>query len=215
MTDVMLWIVLGIIIFCGFVIFMMRNGDYEEQRTLSPGRYEVGVEIRPGRCDLMAESGGGDFMVKNKKANEWNMGNAIGATSGLMPSRFRNLTLSMGDILEINGNVRVLMTPPVPIADLNTETLGPGVYRFGVDVVPPAKYDFEAVSGSGEIILVDIYDNSFSIFQDMAAGHPQRAKTFDNVICSRRYELWVNGSLQIKLTPSRRQPLFLWHKKNK
>lgn len=212
MTDEILLVVFGIIGVCVLIIVMMRNGDYEEQRILPPGRYEVGVDIRPGRCDLMAESGGGDFIIRNKNADGWSLGNSIGATSGIMPSRFRNVTLMQGDILEINGNVKVLLTPPVPIADLNTETLGPGIYRFGVDV-PPAKYDFEAASGSGEIIMVDIHDNSFSIFQDMAAGHPQRAKSFNNVLCSMRYELWVNGSLQIKLKRSKHQPLLIGRQK--
>ena len=207
-----MFIVFGIIGLCVVILLLMRNGDYEEQRILSPGIYEVGVEIRPGRCDLMAESGGGSFIIKNKKADCWNLGNSIGV-GGIGPGRFRNVTLMHGDILEINGNVRVMLTPPTPIADLRTETLGPGIYRIGVDINPPAKYDFEAVSGSGEIILVDIKDNSFSIYQDMAAGHPQRAKTFDNVVCSRRYELWVNGSLHVKLKPSEHQRPFTGFRK--
>lgn len=215
MTDEFMIGIFVVMALCFIITLLMRHGDYEAQRMLSPGRYEVGVEIPPGRCDLTAASGGGSFNIKNKKMSDWNLGNAIGVTSSLMPGRFRNVTLMQGDILEINGNVKVMLTPPVPIADLNTETLGPGIYRFGVDINPPAKYDFEAVGGSGEIILVDIRDNSYSIYQDMAAGHPQRAKTFDNVLCSRRYELWVNGSLEIKLKRSRHQPLLAWFKKIK
>lgn len=213
MTDNFMWIILLIIAFCLIVLWMMRNGDYEEQWILSPGQYRVGVDIRPGRCDLIAESGGGSFTIKNRKADCWNLGSPIGITSGAMPSRFRNVTLLRGDILEINGSVKIMLAPPVPV-DIKTETLGPGIYRFGVDIYPPARYDFEATSGSGEIILVDTHSNNYCLYQDMAAGHPLRAKTFDNVNCSARYELWINGSLQVKLTRSEHQLLFKWFKKN-
>lgn len=209
MTDNMMFIIGGIIVFCLIVVWMMRNGDYEQQQILSPGIYRVGIEIRPGRCDLLAVSGGGAFAIKNKKAKSWTLGNPIGASGGIMPKRFRNVTLMRGDILEIDGNVNVMLTPPMPVSDLKTETLGPGIYRFGVDIIPPAKYDFEIESGTGEIVLVDIRNNTYSIFQDMAEGHPQRAKTFDNVVCSRRYELWINGSLNVKLKRSRFQPFLM------
>lgn len=203
MTDGMMWGVLIVMVFSIVIYLLMRNGDYNQQYILSPGTYEVGIEIPPGRCDLMAESGGGNFNIKNRNSNAWSLGNAIG-NSGVMPNRFRNVTLKRGDILQINGNVRVMLSPPVPITDLKNETLGPGIYRFGVDV-PPAKYDFEIASGSGEVILVDIRTNTYDFFQDMAAGHPQRAKSYDNVVCSRRYDLWVNGTLQVKLKRSRYQ----------
>lgn len=207
MTDEMMFIIILIVGFCTLVALMMRHGDYDEQRILAPGIYRVGVEIRPGRCDLVAESGGGSFAIKSKQANAWNLGNPIGATSGGQPSRFRNVTLNQGDILEINGNVRVMLAPPIPILDIKEETLGPGIYRFGVDV-PAAKYDFETVSGTGEIIRVAIPNNQYDLYLDMADGHPQRLKTFDNVLCSRRYEIWINGSLQVKLKRSKHQPLF-------
>ena len=212
MTDEMMWIVLLIIVFCMVILWLMRNGDYEEQRILPPGTYRAGIEIPPGRCDLIAESGGGSFNIKHKNAECWHLGNAIGI-GGVGPGRFRNVTLLRGDVLEINGNVRVMLAPPVPVGDLKTETLGPGIYRIGVDIVRPAKYDFEAVSGSGEVILVDIRKNTYHFYQDMAAGHPQRAKTFDNVVCSRRYELWINGSLQLKLKRSRHQFFMTWFRK--
>lgn len=213
MSDEGMGIVVMIIAFCVIMLVMMREGDYENRRILSAGVYRVGKDIQPGRCNLVAESGGGNFMIKNKKAKCWNLGNAIGVTSGAMPGSFRNVTLMRGDVLEINGNVTVLLTPPVPIRNLKEETLGPGIYRIGVDGIRPAKYDFKAVSGSGEIVLVDINDNSFSIFQSMAKGQSLLADSFDNVVCSRRYEIWINGSLQVQLTRSKKQYLITGFRK--
>lgn len=212
MTDNMLLIGVVIIGFFVLIAWLMRNGDYEEQRILSTGVYEVGVEIRPGRCDLLAASGSGSFAVRNKKTNAWNMGSPIGVTSGAMPSRFRNLTLNRGDLLQIDGNVTVMLAPPMPIFDLSTETLGPGIYRFGVDV-PPAKYNFEVVSGGGEIYLVELGKDTYNLFQQMAKGAAMKPSAYQNVLCSNRYELWINGSLQVKLTPSGHQPLWMFYRK--
>ena len=43
----------------------------------------------------------------------------------------------------------------------------------------------------------------------MAAGSALKPSAFNNVICSRRYELWVTGSLQLKLKRSKHQPLWM------
>lgn len=207
MTDAGMGIVLVIIFICVLLLWLMRDSDYEDRRILSPGVYKVGKDIQPGRCDLVAESGTGDFVLKNKKANSWTLGNKLSAVGGVAPGSFRNVTLMRGDILEINGNVTVLLTPPHPIRSLKEETLGPGIYRIGVDGIRPAKYNFKAEGGSGEIVLVDIFDNSFSIFQNMAKGQSLAAGSYDNVVCSRRYEIWINGTLQVKLTRSKKQYL--------
>lgn len=212
MTDNMLLIGVVAIGFFWLIAWMMRNGDYEEQRILGAGVYEVGVEIRPGRCDLVAADGSGSFAVRNKETDAWNMGSPIGVTSGSMPSRFRNLTLNPGDLLQIDGKVSVMLTPPKPIFDLRTETLGPGIYRFGVDV-PPAKYDIEVVSGGGEIYLIELGKDTYNLFLQMAKGTAMKPSTYRNVLCSNRYELWINGSLQVKLTPSGRQPLWIFYRK--
>lgn len=212
MTDNILLIGALIIGFIVLLAWHLRNSDYEEQRVLSTGIYEVGVEIRPGRCDLLAADGSGSFAVRNKKTNAWNMGSPIGVTSGGMPSRFRNLTLNHGDLLQIDGKVTVMLAPPKPILDLRTETLGPGIYRFGVDV-RPAKYSFEVVSGGGEIYLVDLITDTYNLFLQMAEGNAMKPSTYENVLCSNRYELWINGSLQVKLVPSQHQPLWIYYRK--
>lgn len=198
MSDAIFFILILCIGFFILIARLIRHADYDEQLFLSPGIYNVGGQIPPGRCDLMAESGAGNFCIKNKKANNWVLGSPLGTTSPQMPNRFRNVTLNKGDVLEINGNVTIMLSPPVPVGDLTTETLGPGNYRFGLDV-PPDTYDFEVASGEGEVILVEISKNVYDFYQDMAAGHPLRAKTYNNVACDRNHELWITGSLQLKL----------------
>lgn len=213
MSDAGMGIVLAIIFFSFVLLWLMRDSDYEDRRILSPGVYKVGKDIHPGRCDLVAESGNGNFVIKNKKANSWTLGNSLSAVGGMAPGSFRNVTLMRGDILEINGNLTVMLTPPQPIRNLKEETLGPGIYRIGVDGIRPAKYNFKAEGGNGEIVLVDIFDNSFSIFQNMGKGQSMAAGSYDNVVCSRRYEIWINGTLQVKLTRSKKQYLITGHRK--
>lgn len=200
------------IVFIGAVVLaivtLRSHGNYEDQIPLKPGLYVVGCEIEPGKCDVKAATGGGNFIVRNKVAKAWECGNAIGDTSGLQPSRFRNLRLGRGDVLEINGNVTVLLTPPVPIRDPSEEPLGPGIYRFGIDV-PPGKYDLEIVSGDGDVLLVEVKKDEYSFYQDMSLENPIKAPSFNNIVCTPEFELWVNGSLQVKLNPSEKQPWFL------
>lgn len=213
MTDEILYFILAVIALCIVVYCMMRNGDYEVQRILPPGQYVAGKDIPMGRCDLIAESGGGNFVVKNKHAKTWNLCSPLGVTSGAMPGRFRNLTLNQGDVLEINGNLTVLLNPPVPILRLKDEVLGPGIYRFGVDI-KPARYDIKVEGGDGEIYKVDITDNSYNLFQGMASGSALKASNYKNLFCSRRYELWICGSLQVKLKRSKIQPLLMFFRKD-
>lgn len=193
------------------VIFLARllcHGNYQEQFILTPGNYLIGFDIPSGKGDLLAESGDGNFIIRNKATKNWSIGNPIGKSHALQASRFRNIPLNRGDILEINGNVTILVTPPAPIQDPSTEPLGPGIYRFGVDV-PPGKYDLEIVSGDGDVLLVEVGKDSYTFFQDMSSSNPVKADTFANVTCTRAHELWVNDTLEVKLKRSKRQPLIL------
>lgn len=208
MTDLfaLFIVMLGIVVL--IIVKVTNRGEYEEQFFLSAGTYLVGRDIDPGKGDLKAVSGAGTFCVRNKQTKNWDIYNPIGVTSGLQPSRFRNLTLKKDDILEINGTVVVAIIPPNPICDLEEETLGPGTYRFGVDV-PVGKYDLEIASGEGHVLLAVVGKDNYTFFQDMAASDPIRAASYKNVVCTTGHELWVNGSLQIKLAPSEHQPGFL------
>lgn len=200
------------IVFIGVVtliaVTVRSLGKYEEQVPLKPGSYVVGFDIDPGKCDIVAATGGGSFIVKNRTAKAWEVGNMIGITSGFQGSRFRNLRLGRGDVLEINGNVTVLLTPPTPIRNPSTEPMCAGVYRFGVDV-PPGRYDLEVVSGDGDVLLVDVKKDSYVFYQDMCLQNPIKPESFNHIVCTSEFELWVNGNLQIKLKPSDKQLLLL------
>lgn len=196
-------VIVGVIILS--IAKILSRGDYEDRVLLTAGHYLVGVDIAPGKGDLTATSGAGSFCIKNKVEKSWSMGHAIGTGSSNEPSRFRNIALNKGDILEINGTVVLMISPPVPIRDLKTETLGLGTYRFDVDV-PAGKYDLEIVSGEGDVLLVEVGKDNYSFYQDMSASNPIKASSFKNVLCTPSHELWVSGTMQIKLKPSEHQP---------
>lgn len=200
-----------IVLIAGFIILIAKlvsHGEYDQQITLKSGSYLVGEDIPHGKCDMLALDGSGNFCLKNRKTQVWSIGSNIGITSGLQPSRFRNLILNKGDVLEINGKVDVLLKDPVPIRNISKETLGPGMYRFGLDV-PPGKYDLVVESGDGDVLLVDVRTDNYSFYQDMSKDNPFKPESFVNVDCTRNYELWVNGNLQIKLKYSEKRPRLL------
>lgn len=208
MTDELALIVIFFAICVVILAKCIWHGEYTEDFFLGPGTYIVGKDIPPGKGDLMAESGGGDFCIKEYKSTEWSITNKIGATSPIQPSRYRNLTLHRGDTLEINGNVNLMVTPPVKIKKVSKENLCPGNYCFGVDV-PPGKYDFEAVGGDGAFYLFESGSKEYSLFQDMAEKNDQKAHSYANVVCERGSVLWIHDSLQLKLTPSAKPHIWL------
>lgn len=197
------------IVIIGAVVIMMAkmlsHGEYDQQITLPPGTYLVGEDIPHGKCDVLAESGSGNFCVKNRKSRSWSIGSNIGITSPQQPGRFRNLVLNIGDTLEVNGNVVILLKDPIPIRNVADETLGPGVYRFGLDV-PAGKYDLEIASGDGDVLLVDVTKDHYTFYQDMSTDNPFKPASFVNVTCTKIHELWVNGNLQVRLKYSKKQP---------
>lgn len=202
---------LFILFFAAAVVLIAKYlwfGNYTEELLVGPGTYIIGQDIPPGKADLRAESGAGDFGIRDKYSKEWSIGNRLGVTSGLQPSRFRNVYLRRGDILEINGNVTILIIPPTRIWNATAEPLGPGNYRFGVDI-PEGKYDLKAISGSGSVFLVDVGKSDYVFFQAMDAGGSILAKEYANLTCAKGHELWIQESLQIQLSRSEHQPLFI------
>lgn len=201
MTDnFALWIILiGILVLV--ILQRLSSGNYEEREHLSAGTYKAGVDIPVGKADLVATSGAGNFIIKNSKAKSWSIGNNIGATSGFQPTRFRNVILNKHDVLEINGSVKVVLTPPAPIQETKDEALVAGTYRFGIDV-PPGRYNLEVVGGVGDVLLIESGKDTYNFYQDMAEHDEFKADSYQHVDCTPAHELWIRGSLQIKLNPS-------------
>lgn len=77
---------------------------------LTPGKYIVGEEVVPGKYDVQAIKGMGNFFVYNEseilglKVNQ-----AFSAdekqSNGLFGSTYNNLSLKQGDIIETNSNL--------------------------------------------------------------------------------------------------------------
>ena len=175
--------------------------NYEEKKFITAGTYIAGADIPAGKADLTAITGAGNFCVRNSQVKDWTLGNPIGATSGFQPKNFRNLVLNKDDILEVNGSVKIMLSPPAPIKETMDENLVPGTYRFGVDV-PAGKYNLEVISGEGNVLLVESGKDHYTFFQEMAQSDPLKADSWKNVNCTDEHELWVNGSLVVKLNPS-------------
>lgn len=208
MSDETALVVLLIAICTFWIAKYFWLGNYKEDVFVGTGTWLVGRDIPPGKADLVAETGGGDFCLREKRSKDWSLGNKIGVTSGLQPSSFRNIYLRQGDILEVNGNVTIMITPPSRIWDATAQPLGPGNYRFGVDI-PEGKYDLKAISGDGEVYLAVVGKSDYTFFQDMSAGSTFKASEYANLTCTKGHEMWIQGSLQIQLSRSEHQPLFL------
>lgn len=201
MTDNFALWVIGLGILALVILQRLSSGNYEEREHLTAGYYKAGVDIPVGKADLVATGGAGNFIVKNSKKKDWSISNAIGATSGFQPTKYRNLILNKHDVLEVNGSVKLVLTPPTPVQETKDETLGPGTYRFGIDV-PPGRYNLEVVGGVGDVLLVESGKDTYNFYQDMAEHDDFKADSYQHVDCTPAYELWIRGSLQIKLNPS-------------
>lgn len=208
MNDEIFLVLLFIAIVLVVIYKCCFHGEYGRDIFLGPGTWIVGIDLPPGKGDLIAETGAGSFCVKEFRSKEWSVGGNIGVTSGLQPGRYRNLDLHPGDTLEINGNVNIMITAPVAIRDITEENLGPGNYRFGVDV-PPGKYDLEVVSGDGQVYLILPRQKEYSFYQDMDKDGG-KTHEYANLRCPRGAVLWIEGSLQIKLKFSAKQDIWMF-----
>ena len=152
MNDEMtlIFIIIGVVLF----IFYRRSqrGHYSSDIPLEPGDWRVGEDIKPGKGDLVAASGTGDISIMERGNGVWTHNFKLGANNPAVPGKYRNLTLHASDILQINGNLKVLITPPTAIANGEGAVLTLGTYQFGLDI-PPAKYNLKAEEGDGQIDL--------------------------------------------------------------
>lgn len=214
MDDQMAMFFILIIIVLVLVYKFFHSNNYTAEIPLGPGTYRIGEDLLPGKGDLVAVAGGGEFCLKERGNDVWSNSHKLGVTSPAQPSRFRNLTLKKGDILEIDGDVKMMLTPPAAIKDPSKENLTLGIYRFGLDV-PPAKYDLKAVGGDGPFYFFEPGKKEYTICQDMAEKVPNKATVYHNLLCERDSEIWVEETLQLKLTKSKVQRGFLHILENK
>lgn len=82
--------------------------------TLGIGQYSVGSDIAPGKYDVVALSGSGNFMGEVASCQFGSLNEILAApgVSGSIerPSTYSNLTLAAGDILYIKGSLKVEFT---------------------------------------------------------------------------------------------------------
>ena len=196
------FIIIGVVLV--FIYKRSKRSVYGNEIPLGPGDYRIGEDLDPGKGDLVAVNGTGDICIKERGNDVWNNPFKLGKDNPAVPNRYRNLTLHPSDILQINGKVKLLIEPPTPIADVKDAELTLGTYQFGVDV-PPAKYDLKATSGTGQVTFFAPNESEFSFYQDMGADADGKAAVYSNLLCEDGSRLVVDGTLKIKLTPSKKQ----------
>ena len=195
-------VVVGVIL---WIIYRhSKRGHYGDEIPIEPGDHRIGEDMDPGKGDLVAVSGTGDICIKERGNDVWNNPFKLGKDNPAVPSRYRNLTLHPSDILQVNGNVKLLIEPPTPITDGEGAELTLGTYQFGVDV-PPAKYDLKATGGDGQFTFFEPKATEFSFYQDMNPDAAGKASVYHNLLCEEGARLVVDGTLKIKLTKSKKQ----------
>lgn len=203
-TDDFLLFCTGIALLLFVLYRWSKRNTYSAEVPLKPGTYRIGEDLDPGKCDLYADSGSGDINILEIGSKEWNNPFRLGVDNPAACPRYRNLTLKPHDILEIDGNVRVLVTPPEPIANGEGAELTLGRYQFGVDV-PPAKYDLTAIEGDGQFSFYEPESKEVNAFQDMAPDTPNKASEYLNLLCEEGSRIEVDGTLRLKLSKSAKQ----------
>ena len=202
--DIALFLISIIIILYLVYRFSKRGGSYADDVPVNPGTYRIGEDLDPGKCDLVAVSGAGDICIKERGNGVWNNPFKLAAKDPAVPDRYRNMTLHRHDILEVNGKVQLLLSPPSAFASGDGAELTLGTYQFGVDI-PPAKYDLKAVGGDGQFSFFAPEESEFSSFQDMALTADSKTSTYDNLLCEEGARIQVDGTLKLQLSMSKKQ----------
>ena len=203
------YILLALFFAICIVLFQKYLRPAPHSFSADPGTYVIGKNIPPGKYDLVAESGQGDFCVLEHNAMDWHLPHKMGAEGDDCSQRFRNLSLNKGDILEINGSLHIKTRTPAPIKNVSLEMLDPGNYKIGSDILP-GTYNLEADSGKGQVYTTvkDVEGNPF--FQEMAKDDKKLAKTYENLELTEETQLFIRGNLTLKLTPAPNTRRWRW-----
>ena len=181
-----------------------KSGHYGDEIPLEPGDYRIGEDLDPGKGDLVAAKGVGDIAIMERGNGVWSNCFKLDANGSAAPTKYRNLTLHPSDILQINGNLKVLIMPPSPLASGDGAELTLGTYQFGVDI-PPAKYNLTAEDGDGQFKYFAPNETEFSIYQDMKKGDAAKAEVYNNLLCEDGGRMVITGTLKLVLTKSKKQ----------
>ena len=173
------------------------------------GTYVIGKNIPPGKYDLIAESGSGDFCLLEHNAMDWHLPHKLGAEGDDCSRLFRNLVLNKGDILEINGNLYIRTRAPSPIQNVLMEALVPGNYVIGSDLLP-GTYNLEILSGKGQVFTTVTGQEGNPFFQEMAKDDKKMAKTYENLELTEETKLFIRGTIELKLTPTPQTRRWRW-----
>lgn len=204
MGDEMAVLLIFLAIFLYLIYRKSNKGGYSSELSVKPGTHRIGEDLPPGKGDLVAISGGGTVTIKERGGSAKVTTFKLHASNSALPSRYRNLKLCPLDILEISGNMEVLITPAKSIADANGAELTQGVYKFGADI-PAAKYNLKAVSGDGKVTIREANATDSSFSQEMNTAGEDKSSVYENILCEAGGQMTVEGSLKIKLTPSKKQ----------
>ncbi len=83
------------------------NTSYE----LTAGNYEVPADVLAGKYDIVAVSGSGNFIVKNKDGH-YDTSEMIGVDNDQFYIReYKNAKILEGDIIEISGTLKAQLIP--------------------------------------------------------------------------------------------------------
>ena len=128
-----------------------------ENGVLSKGVYKIGEDIDVGKYDLKAVWGSGYISLSR--------GDIYFKMDSKNQDSYKNLNLTKGSKLEINGNIKILLLSSTKVEPSeNTESkdiLTTGTYKVGIDI-QEGTYLFEAIKGYGSVCDnkdLDLYFN--------------------------------------------------------
>ena len=177
--------------------------------SADPGTYVIGKNIPPGKYDLVAHAGTGDFCILECNAIDWHPPHKLGVEGDDCSRCFRNITLKKGDTLEINGSLHIKTRTPAAIKNVSLEPLDPGNYKIGSDILP-GTYNLEVLSGKGQVYTTVTGQEGNPFFQEMAKDDKKLAKTFENLELTEETQLFIRGNLSLKLTPAPNTRRWRW-----
>ena len=87
-----------------------NNTEKGEDVELTTGKYTVGTDIKPGKYDVIAQSGSGNFFVHGSTSvNEILSIDASKNASYGYIDKYTNLTLKNGDTVELRSGLKILL----------------------------------------------------------------------------------------------------------